>query len=125
MTAYFFAIIENIQIIAYITLSVLIGILIINYVATPEEPYTECDKTKIKKFKSINLKIYLSLPFLCLILIIPSSSDLVKVRLNLIKYELTSPENINKGINFIEELSKKLECKYLGCSKDDSKQQHN
>ena len=47
-----------------------------------------------------------------------SPEDLFKIRVSLIKYELIKPENINKGLNHIDRIVKKLECKYLGCEKD-------
>ena len=51
------------------------------------------------------------LPF-CLI---PRPEDLLSLRISLIKYELSSPENIERGVETIEKIGKKLECKYLGC----------
>lgn len=49
---------------------------------------------------------------------IPSVDDLWKVRIGLIKLQLASPENIQKGSEVIERIGKKLECKYLGCDED-------
>jgi len=49
---------------------------------------------------------------------LPTVDDLWKIRIGLIKYQLASPENLNKGIQAIERLAKKLECKYLGCEED-------
>lgn len=46
---------------------------------------------------------------------LPNIDDLWKVRIGLIKLQLASPENVQKGADVIERLGKKLECKYLGC----------
>jgi len=50
-----------------------------------------------------------------LILAMPTVDNMFKVRLSLIKFQLASPENLNKGADEIERIAKKLECKYLGC----------
>jgi len=49
---------------------------------------------------------------------IPSVSDVWKVRIGLIKYNLASSENITKASSEIERIGKKLECKYLGGCKE-------
>lgn len=46
---------------------------------------------------------------------IPDVNDLWKVRISLIKYELSSKENIQQAAETIERIGTKLECKYLGC----------
>jgi hypothetical protein len=46
---------------------------------------------------------------------IPNINHLWKIRIALIKYELASPANIEKGAEVIERIGEKLECKYLGC----------
>lgn len=51
--------------------------------------------------------------------LLPSTEDIWKVRIGLIKFQLASPENIKKGTDEIAVIAKKLECKYLGC--EDSK----
>lgn len=61
------------------------------------------------------------LVFLCvgiLLAALPSIDDLWKVRIGLIKYQLASPENISKGVDEINRISKLLECKYIGCDDD-------
>lgn len=49
---------------------------------------------------------------------IPSVDQLWKVRIALIKYQLASPKNIERGSEEIARIAKKLECKYLGCDED-------
>lgn len=53
--------------------------------------------------------------------VIPSVDDLWKVRIGLIKLQLASPENIQKGAEVIERIGQKLECKYLGCAEERNK----
>lgn len=50
--------------------------------------------------------------------ILPSLNQLWKVRISLIKLELSSETNIKKSVETIERIGKKLECKYLGCKKE-------
>lgn len=54
---------------------------------------------------------FVSLPFAML----PTIDDIWRVRIGLIKLQLASPENLQKGADVIERIGKKLECKYLGC----------
>lgn len=44
----------------------------------------------------------------------PSANDLWRTRLALVKYELASSENVQKGAAEIARIASKLECKYLG-----------
>lgn len=48
-----------------------------------------------------------------LLAIVPSPSQLWEARINLIKLELASPENVKASVERINEISKALECKYL------------
>lgn len=56
----------------------------------------------------------IALPFA----VFPTIEDLVKVRISLIKYHLAEASNIQGGIETIERIGKKLECKYLGCDEE-------
>lgn len=58
------------------------------------------------------------------VLLVPSAEDIFRIRIGLIKFQLASPENIQKGAETIERLGKKLECKYLGCE-DEAKRSGN
>jgi len=51
----------------------------------------------------------------------PNINDIWEARIALIKYQLASPENIQKGVDKIQEISTKLECKYLGCKEKETK----
>jgi hypothetical protein len=64
------------------------------------------------------IKIATILPLFLILTNLPNANDLFKVRLALIKYELASPKNVTKGVETIERVAKKLECKYIGgCEK--------
>lgn len=78
-----------------------------------------------KKMKAFSIKLfkYFGITgFICFIVVsIPNVKDLWEVRIGLIKLELASPENIQKGSEEIIRLGKKLECKYLGCTEEEKK----
>jgi len=57
------------------------------------------------------------IPFV-LIALVPSIDDIWKVRIGLIKLQLSSPENIAKGTEEITRIARKLECEYLGCKEE-------
>ncbi len=46
---------------------------------------------------------------------VPSVDQIWKIRIGLIKLQLASPENLQKGTDEIQRIAKKLECKYVGC----------
>jgi len=48
---------------------------------------------------------------------VPTIDDIWKTRIALIKFRLASPENVNKGVDEIARIARKLECKYIGCEK--------
>jgi len=52
---------------------------------------------------------------------IPDVDDLWRARIALLKLELASPENAQKGIEEIARIARKLECKYLGCEEEKEK----
>lgn len=76
----------------------------------------ELDKKRIKYAKYCGV---LALVFASLALL-PGIEDLYKMRIALIKYEISSPENVKGAVETIERIGAKLECKYFGC-KDDKK----
>lgn len=45
---------------------------------------------------------------------IPSHNKILEVKIERIKNEAVNKENIDKGIETLERIGKKLECKYLG-----------
>jgi len=50
--------------------------------------------------------------------LIPNSKQLFKTRINLLKFHIAAPENISKGVDEIQRVARKLECKYIGCEDD-------
>ena len=45
----------------------------------------------------------------------PTHGKMLELKIAKIKNEAVTAENLNKGIEAIERVSRKLECKYLGC----------
>lgn len=74
------------------------------------------DKEAIARIhKFFRRSIYVTallLPFV----LVPSFDKLWEVRIALLKFQLASPENIQKGSETIERVAKSLECKYLNSS---------
>lgn len=60
-------------------------------------------------------KIFITTLLCGLICVVPDVDDLWRIRISLIKLELSSKENIQKASETIERIGTKLECKYLGC----------
>ena len=91
--------------------------LINKLIAYPEVEIIKADAFYDKMMKTLPLGF-------CLIFLVmtPSINDLYKIRLGLLKYELTSPENVSKGTAEIQRIAHKLECKYLGCNEKKSDQ---
>lgn len=79
----------------------------------------DCDKDKFPR-TFFKWSIMIAVPSL-IIACIPTVDQLWKVRIGLIKLELSSPENIKSGAEVIERIGLKLECKYLGCEEKKSK----
>jgi hypothetical protein len=65
--------------------------------------------------KSLSRALLITFVPLLLLSAVPTVDQLFQIRLGLIKFELASPENVKLGVAAIEEVAKKLECKYLGC----------
>ena len=70
----------------------------------------EIQKGAYKFARRSGLAFLLSIP----IALFPSLQNIWEVRIALIKLQLASPENVQKGTETIERIAKKLECKYLG-----------
>ena len=49
--------------------------------------------------------------------LIPTHSYMVQLKIEKIKNEAITKENLDKGLETIERVASKLECKYLGCEK--------
>lgn len=49
---------------------------------------------------------------------IPTIDDIWKVRIGVLKLQLASPQNIQKGAEEIARIGHRLECQYLGCEEE-------
>ena len=86
-------------------------VLILALVASGERSGENVARISYKVFKGLMVTLGLALFFS----LVPSTDQLFRIRLNLIKFELASPDNVKKGTEEIANIAKKLECKYLGC----------
>jgi hypothetical protein len=57
----------------------------------------------------------------CMVSAFPDVDDIWRARITLVKMELSSPENVQKGAEEIERIAQHLECKYLGCEEEKEK----
>lgn len=118
------AVLENIKVALAIIATLLalgcIGVGIRIFVETGCT-YDEESKARLEKAKGLWPKLVLAATIIGLFQIVPSLSDIWKVRIGLIKYKLASPENIVKATDEITRIGHELECKYLDCPKPKSK----
>jgi hypothetical protein len=68
-------------------------------------------------FKRIGIVACIS----CMFSIFPDADDIWRARIALVKLELASPENAQKGAEEVARIARKLECKYLGCEEEKEK----
>jgi len=109
---------KQIGVVASIILAAITTIILFHcfFELSPPVFLTEDKKIQLKGRARFALMKLLPLTFVVsLVICIPSIEDLWKVRIGLIKLELASPENIEKGADEIARIAKRLECKYLGC----------
>jgi hypothetical protein len=91
--------------------SIVLSVLALAYFECLADDHEKGKNLIIKRIKFTILLMCLSLPLAC----IPEPKDVWEMRISLIKFNLASPENIQKGADEIARIGKKLECKYLGC----------
>lgn len=90
----------------------MLGAGVVYFASDPESSYEKHAHKKAKEaMRACKIILILMLP----LAVAPSIDSLWKVRISLIKYGMASEENIIKGVEEIERIGKKLECKYLGC----------
>lgn len=65
------------------------------------------------KFKRLFKNLTALSVLLCISFCLPRSSDLWEVRVNLIKLNIASPDNVKQGVARINEVAAEMECKYL------------
>lgn len=73
-----------------------------------------CDEDLRPRLKRINRTLTKVLIGLWLFAALPSPESLWAVRITLLKLGTATPENVNRGIEAVGRVGKKLECKYLG-----------
>lgn len=78
------------------------------------EAYGEEEEKKARE----RFKLLWALVPLALLSVVPTLEDLTKIRIEMIKYQLVSPENVTKTTDEIKRIAEKLECKYLGCKEE-------
>lgn len=62
------------------------------------------------------IKYSLTVLLICLpVCLMPTPEELFKIRLSMLKLELTNKENVSLAVEEINRIATKLECKYLGC----------
>lgn len=111
---------ENLQtigLIAALALGIGLGLGTVPFVMYTVDGY-EDDAAKFKKILSKIIPFFILSLFIA---IIPRTDDLWRVRINLIKLSLASPENLTKAASELEKISKGLECKYLNACESKKK----
>lgn len=87
-----------------------------------EKTYAKKEAQEIKRVAGGFRRIAGPFFFVCLFLsCVPTIDDVWKVRIGLIKFGLASPDNVKSGVETIERVGKKLECKYLGGCEEEKK----
>lgn len=74
--------------------------------------FAEEEEGEHKKWIKAFLIIYIAL---LSISIIPTHDKILQLKISKIKNEAVNKENITKGVETLERIGEKLECKYLGC----------
>jgi len=67
----------------------------------------------IKQYKAFFVTWFILFAFSLLVVLAPTLDDVVKMRISLMKYQLSSPQNVQSGIDTINRIGKELENKYL------------
>jgi hypothetical protein len=80
-----------------------------------------CDDNDRKVSRLVFTFVFPSWIIISLIAAMPTVDDLWKVRIGLLKLQLASPENVQKGAEEIARIAKQLECSYFKCQSEDKK----
>ena len=100
--------------------SILAGVVAVIFIAfffCGDGYVQQADKDKAatrQNFKVVLIITALTAP----LAVIPTPEELFKIRLGMLKYTMASPENVQKGMDEIQRVAAKLECKYLGCKEE-------
>lgn len=109
-----FAIIGNIQSFCETLLILYAVAFVVSMIAKATAFEVDDQKTADYYFKKVHSKWPIAT--ICfLLLLIPTTKQILKIRIDLVAIELSKPENIKKSTEEIARIAKELECKYLGC----------
>ncbi|MCP3684561.1 MAG: hypothetical protein GY861_17990 [bacterium] len=80
----------------------------------------EYERTSDKNLANRTLQITVPISFFIFFAaLLPSHDRILAVKIARIKNEAVNKENVTKGVETLERIGKKLECKYLGCDDED------
>ena len=82
---------------------------------------SEKDVARAATYKRLFKRAAIATVLFAVLTAIPNVDDLWQARIALLKLELASPENVQKGTEEIARIARKLECKYLGCEEEKEK----
>ena len=80
------------------------------------------DEANAATYKRLFKKAVGATVILAALTAIPDVNDLWRARIALVKLELASTENVQKGTEEIARIARRLECKYLGCEEEKEKE---
>lgn len=123
----FLAVLTNLKILAILSLGLFGVITVVMYGDSAVSKTVHHDDSSYdrRKWDQADAKQKALRKIICYVLIpsaivacIPDVNELWKVKIGLIKLNMASAENIAKGVEVIERVGRKLECKYLGCEEE-------
>lgn len=107
LTTYFanngFGIVVFTATVGLVSLSLLMPLIIDDFISL---------KTSVISFVSATLTAFVVSSVICLM---PSHEKILEVKIEKIKNEAVTKENISQGVETFERVLKKIECKYLEC----------
>lgn len=117
---FFLAAALNVQwifvVMAFITTAAwVIGLICMMAMSDEDSGASEADKAVARRIVVTGLILWFPS---VLLTSVPDVNDLWRVRIGMIKLQLASPENVEKGAQEIIRIGKKLECRYLGCPEE-------
>lgn len=103
---------------AVLTFTIGIVVLIATFIGITDDKFDPGERNA--RFKASMKKSYIVLACIAFLSLLPSTDELWKSRIALLKLELASPKNVNKSVEEISRIASKLECKYLGCKEKEA-----
>lgn len=97
----------------------IISVIVATMLAT--QTVGEYKEHGFKKFKPAFWFLFLVWLFFVIGSLAPTHDKILAVKIARIKNEAVSKENVTKGVETLEWIGKKLECKYLGCDGEKEK----